>query len=196
MRCGEVHRDTKETSIRLTIDLDGKGRSEVATGVSFLDHMLDLFSRHGLFDLEVQAQGDLDVDAHHTVEDVGICLGRAVKDALGGGEGIRRYGWAILPMDEALVTVALDLGGRPYLAFSIPSLDGGMGDFSMELIPEFFQAFCNNAGANMHIRVESGRNRHHIAEAIYKAFSKALDQAVSVDPRVEGVPSTKGKIGE
>ncbi len=196
MRCGEVHRDTKETSIRLTIDLDGKGRSEVATGVSFLDHMLDLFSRHGLFDLEVQAQGDLDVDAHHTVEDVGICLGRAVKDALGGGEGIRRYGWAILPMDEALVTVALDLGGRPYLSFSIPSLDGGMGDFSMELIPEFFQAFCNNAGANMHIRVESGRNRHHIAEAIYKAFSKALDQAVSVDPRVEGVPSTKGKIGE
>ncbi len=196
MRCGEVHRDTKETSIRLTIDLDGKGRSEVATGVSFLDHMLDLFSRHGLFDLEVQAQGDLDVDAHHTVEDVGICLGRAVKDALGGGEGIRRYGWAILPMDEALVTVALDLGGRPYLSFSIPSLDGGMGDFSMELIPEFFQAFCNNAGANMHIRVESGRNRHHIAEAIYKAFSKALDQAVSVDPRVEGVPATKGKIGE
>ena len=196
MRRGEVQRDTKETSVRLTIDLDGKGRSQVDTGVPFLDHMLDLFSRHGLFELEEQAEGDLEVDAHHTVEDVGICLGKAVRDALGGGQGIRRYGWAILPMDEPLATVALDLGGRPYLSFSIPSLDGGMGDFSMELIPEFFQAFCNNAGANMHIKVEPGRNRHHIAEAIYKTFSKALDQAVSVDPRVEGVPSTKGKIGE
>ena len=196
MRRGEVQRDTKETSVRLTIDLDGKGGSEIATGVPFLDHMLDLFSRHGLFDLQVQASGDLEIDAHHTVEDIGICLGKAVRDALGEGHGIRRYGWAILPMDETLATVALDLGGRPYFSFSIPSLDGGMGDFSMELIPEFFQAFCNNAGANMHIRVEPGRNRHHIAEAIYKAFSKALDQAVSVDPRAEGGPSTKGKIGE
>lgn len=196
MRRGEVLRDTKETSVRLTVNLDGKGDSDVSTGVAFLDHMLDLFSRHGLFDLVVKAKGDLEVDAHHTVEDVGICLGQAVREALGEGLGVRRYGWAILPMDETLATVALDLGGRPYLSFSIPSLDGVMGDFSMELIPEFFQAFCNNAGANMHIRVDPGRNRHHIAEAIYKAFSKALDQAVSIDPRVKGVPSTKGKIGE
>ncbi|NOY86727.1 MAG: imidazoleglycerol-phosphate dehydratase HisB [Deltaproteobacteria bacterium] len=196
MRRGEVQRETKETRVELSISLDGSGLSEVSTGVPFLDHMLELVARHGLFDLRVRADGDLDVDAHHTVEDVGICLGQAVRQALGSGEGIRRYGWAILPMDETLATVALDLGGRPYLSFSIPTLDGGMGDFSMELLPEFFQAFCNNAGANMHIRVDSGRNRHHVAEAIYKAFSKTLDQAVSVDPRVKGVPSTKGMLIE
>ncbi|GBE14816.1 MAG TPA: imidazoleglycerol-phosphate dehydratase HisB [Proteobacteria bacterium] len=196
MRRGEVRRETKETRVNLSISLDGDGLSEVHTGVAFLDHMLDLVARHGLFDLKVQAEGDLEVDAHHTVEDVGICLGLAVRQALGSGEGMRRYGWAILPMDETLATVALDLGGRPYLCFSIPGLDGGMGDFPMELLPEFFQAFCNNAGANMHIRVDSGRNRHHVAEAIYKAFSKALDQAVSIDPRVKGIPSTKGRLIE
>lgn len=196
MRKGEVTRETTETQISMRLELDGQGTSDVSTGVGFLDHMLELFARHGLFDLEVHCKGDLKVDAHHTVEDVGICLGLAVKEALGSAKGIKRYGWVILPMDEALATVALDLGGRPYLAVSLPTLDGDIGGFAMELLPEFFQAFCNNAGANLHIRVDSGRNRHHMAEAIFKAFSKAIDQAVTVDPRVQGVPSTKGRIGE
>ena len=196
MRKGEVTRETSETSISMNLELDGQGTSDISTGVGFLDHMLELLARHGLFDLEVRCKGDLDVDAHHTVEDVGICLGLAVKEALGSAKGIKRYGWVVLPMDEALATVALDLGGRPYLAVSLPTLDGDIGGFAMELLPEFFQAFCNNAGANLHIRVDSGRNRHHMAEAIFKAFSKALDQAVTVDPRVQGVPSTKGRLGE
>jgi len=196
MRKGEVTRETTETQISMSLELDGQGTSDVSTGVGFLDHMLELFARHGLFDLEVRCKGDLKVDAHHTVEDVGICLGLAVKEALGSAKGIKRYGWVVLPMDEALATVALDLGGRPYLAISLPTLDGDIGGFAMELLPEFFQAFCNNAGANLHIRVDSGRNRHHMAEAIFKAFSKAIDQAVTVDPRVQGVPSTKGRIGE
>jgi len=196
MRKGEVIRETSETSISMNLELDGQGTSDITTGVGFLDHMLELLARHGLFDLEVRCKGDLDVDAHHTVEDVGICLGLAVKEALGSAKGIKRYGWVVLPMDEALATVALDLGGRPYLAVSLPTLDGDIGGFAMELLPEFFQAFCNNAGANLHIRVDSGRNRHHMAEAIFKAFSKALDQAVTVDPRVQGVPSTKGRLGE
>jgi imidazoleglycerol-phosphate dehydratase len=196
MRKGEVIRETSETRISMNLELDGQGTSDISTGVGFLDHMLELFSRHGLFDLEVRCKGDLEVDAHHTVEDVGICLGLAVKEALGSAKGIKRYGWVVLPMDEALATVALDLGGRPYLAVSVPTLDGDIGGFAMELLPEFFQAFCNNAGANLHIRVDSGRNRHHMAEAIFKAFSKALDQAVTVDPRVQGVPSTKGRLGE
>ena len=196
MRKGEVVRETSETRISMNLELDGQGTSDVSTGVGFLDHMLELFARHGLFDLEVKRKGDLDVDAHHTVEDVGICLGLSVKEALGSATGIRRYGWVVLPMDEALATVALDLGGRPYLAVSLPTLDGDIGGFAMELLPEFFQAFCNNAGANLHIRVDAGRNRHHMAEATFKAFSKALDQAVTVDPRVQGVPSTKGRLGE
>jgi imidazoleglycerol-phosphate dehydratase len=196
MRKGEVVRETSETRISMNLELDGQGTSDISTGVGFLDHMLELFSRHGLFDLEVRCNGDLEVDAHHTVEDVGICLGLAVKEALGSAKGIKRYGWVVLPMDEALATVALDLGGRPYLAISVPTLDGDIGGFAMELLPEFFQAFCNNAGANLHIRVDSGRNRHHMAEAIFKAFSKALDQAVTFDPRVQGVPSTKGRLGE
>lgn len=196
MRKGEVTRETSETQISMNLELDGRGSSDISTGVGFLDHMLELFARHGLFDLEVQCKGDLKVDAHHTVEDVGICLGLAVKEALGSAKGIRRYGWVVLPMDEALATVALDLGGRPYLAVSLPTLDGDIGGFAMELLPEFFQAFCNNAGANLHIRVDAGRNRHHMAEAIFKAFSKALDQAVTIDPRVQDVPSTKGRLGE
>lgn len=195
MRKGDVIRETSETQISLNLELDGQGVSDASTGVGFLDHMLELFARHGLFDLEVRCKGDLEVDAHHTVEDVGICLGLAVKEALGSAKGIKRYGWVVLPMDEALATVALDLGGRPYLAMSLPTLDGDIGGFAMELLPEFFQAFCNNAGANLHIRVDSGRNRHHMAEAIFKAFSKALDQAVTLDPRVQDVPSTKGRLG-
>jgi imidazoleglycerol-phosphate dehydratase len=196
MRCGEVVRETKETRISLNLELDGQGTSDISTGVGFLDHMLELFARHGLFNLEIEAKGDLEIDAHHTVEDIGICLGLAVRDALGSREGIHRYGWALLPMDEALATVAIDLGGRPYLSVSLPTLEGEMGGFAMELLPEFFQAFCNNAGANLHIRIDSGRNRHHIAEAIFKAFAKALDRSVMIDPRVQGVPSTKGRISE
>jgi len=196
MRIGEILRNTKETSITIKLDLDGTGASRISTGIGFFDHMLELFARHGLFDLDVQGKGDLEVDAHHTVEDVGICLGQALRKALGSCEGIRRYGWALLPMDEALAAVALDLGGRPYFSVSLPTLEGEMGGFSMELLPEFFQAFCNNAGANLHIRMEAGRNRHHITEAIFKAFAKALDQAVTIDPRVQGIPSTKGKLGE
>jgi imidazoleglycerol-phosphate dehydratase len=195
MRKGEINRETSETRISLSLDLDGQGVSDISTGVGFLDHMLELFARHGFFDLQVRCKGDLEVDAHHTVEDVGICLGLAVREALGSAKGIRRYGWAILPMDEALASVAIDLGGRPYLAVSLPTLDGDIGGFAMELLPEFFQAFTNNAGANLHIRVDSGRNRHHMAEAIFKGFSKALDQAVTLDPRVEGVLSTKGRLG-
>ncbi len=196
MRRGEVVRETRETRISLSLELDGQGISDISTGVGFLDHMLELFARHGFFDLQVQGKGDLEVDAHHTVEDVGICLGLALRDAIGSAAGIRRYGWALLPMDEALATVALDLGGRPYLAVSLPTLEGDIGGFAMELLPEFFQAFCNNAGANLHIRVDSGRNRHHMAEAIFKAFSKALDQAVTIDTRVDGVLSTKGRMRE
>jgi imidazoleglycerol-phosphate dehydratase len=196
MRRGEVVRETRETRISLALGLDGQGVSDVSTGVGFLDHMLELFARHGLFDLEVTARGDLEVDSHHTVEDIGICLGLALREALGSAEGIRRYGWTLLPMDEALASVALDLGGRTYLSVTLPALDGDMGGFAMELLPEFFQAFCNNAGANLHIRVDAGRNRHHIAEAIFKAFAKALDQAVAIDPRIQGVLSTKGSMGE
>jgi imidazoleglycerol-phosphate dehydratase len=195
MRKGEVIRETSETKISMKLALDGQGVSDISTGVGFLDHMLELFARHGFFDLEVHCKGDLEVDAHHTVEDVGICLGLAVKEALGSAKGVRRYGWAVLPMDEALATIAVDLGGRPYLAVSLPTLDGDIGGFAMELLPEFFQAFTNNAGANLHIRLDSGRNRHHMAEAIFKGFAKALDQAVTIDPRVEGVLSTKGKLG-
>ena len=196
MRRGEVVRETRETRVSLNLTLDGQGISDISTGVGFLDHMLELFAKHGLFDLEVAATGDLEVDAHHTVEDIGICLGLALKEALGSGEGIRRYGWALLPMDEALASVTVDLGGRPYLSVTLPTLEGEMGGFAMELLPEFFQAFCNNAGANLHIRVDAGRNRHHIAEAIFKAFAKTLDQAVGIDPRISGVLSTKGSIGE
>ena len=196
MRTGEIVRNTRETKITLKLNLNGSGFSEISTGIGFFDHMLELFAKHGLFDLFIEAKGDLEVDAHHTVEDVGICLGQALEKALGNAEGIRRYGWVLLPMDEALAAVAIDLGGRPYLSFSISGLEGEAGGFSMELVPEFFQAFCNNAGANLHVRMEAGRNRHHIAEAIFKGFAKVLDQAVTLDPRIKGVLSTKGRPGE
>jgi len=196
MRRADVDRKTKETQISLSLVLDGKGICRAKTGVAFLDHMLDLVARHGVLDLTVDARGDLEVDTHHTVEDVGIVLGQAVRKAIGEGKGIRRYGWAMVPMDEALATVALDLSGRPHFALTSPPLTGKVGAFAMELLPEFFQAFANNAGANLHLKVEGGKNRHHIAEAAFKGFAKALDQAVTIDRRLEGeVPSTKGTIG-
>jgi imidazoleglycerol-phosphate dehydratase len=193
-RKASIERITKETQIRLTIDLDGSGNSRICTSVPFLDHMLDLFTRHGLFDLEVEAKGDIDIDFHHTVEDIGIVLGQAVKEALGDKKGIRRYGQASVPMDETLASVAIDLSGRPYMVYNVKVPKVKIGDFDVELVREFFQAFVNNCFANLHVNVMYGDNVHHILEACFKATARALDQATQMDPRVEGVLSTKGKL--
>ena len=191
-RIGEIARKTGETDIRLSMNLDGSGKSDVSTGVGFLDHMLDLFTKHGFFDLSIAGSGDTHVDFHHTVEDVGICLGLAIDQALGDKAGIRRFGGETVPMYEAIATVNLDLCGRPYIAWNTP-LDGGkIGDFDAELAEEFFHGFVNNAGATLHVNVPYGTNRHHIVEAVYKAFGRALNQATRIDERVVGVLSTKG----
>ncbi|MAF10953.1 imidazoleglycerol-phosphate dehydratase [Candidatus Poribacteria bacterium] len=193
-RTGEIARKTGETDITLTLDLDGSGAGDVSTGVGFLDHMLDLFGKHGFFDLSVAGTGDTHVDFHHTVEDVGICLGQAVDKALGDKAGIRRFGGETVPMYEAIATVNLDLCGRPYIAWNTP-LDGGkIGDFDAELAEEFFHGFVNNAGATLHVNVPYGVNRHHIVEAVFKAFGRALNQATRIDERVVGVLSTKGSL--
>jgi len=193
-RTAAVERATKETRIKLSINLDGTGEAKVCTSVPFLDHMLDLFARHGLFDLIVEAQGDIDIDFHHTVEDVGIVLGQAIKDALGDKKGIRRYGQATVPMDETLASVAIDLSGRPYLVYNVRLPKVKIGEFDVELAREFFQALVNNLGANLHINVMYGDNVHHILEACFKATARALDMATQLDPRIEGVLSTKGKL--
>jgi imidazoleglycerol-phosphate dehydratase len=193
-RKASIERITKETQIRLSIDLDGKGKAKICTSVPFLDHMLDLFTRHGLFDLEVEAKGDIDIDFHHTVEDIGIVLGQAFREALGDKKGIRRYGQATVPMDETLAAVVTDLSGRPYLVYNARIPKVKIGDFDVELVREFFQAFVNNCGANLHINVMYGENVHHILEACFKAAARALDQATQVDQRIEGVLSTKGKL--
>lgn len=193
-RTAVVERVTKETRIRLSLGIDGSGESKVCTSVPFLDHMLDLFARHGLFDLQVEAQGDIDIDFHHTVEDIGIVLGEALKRALGGKEGIRRYGQATVPMDETLATAAIDLSGRPYLCFNVPLPKVKIGDFDVELVREFFQAFANTGCLNLHLNLVYGENVHHIVEACYKAFARALDQATRLDDRITGVLSTKGKL--
>jgi len=193
-RTAVVERVTKETRIRLSLGLDGSGESKVCTSVPFLDHMLDLFARHGLFDLQVEAQGDIDIDFHHTVEDIGIVLGEALKRALGGKEGIRRYGQATVPMDETLASAAIDLSGRPYLCFNVPLPKVKIGDFDVELVREFFQAFANAGGLNLHINLAYGENVHHMVEACYKAFARALDEATRLDDRITGVLSTKGKL--
>jgi len=193
-RTAVVERVTKETRIRLSLGLDGSGESKVCTSVPFLDHMLDLFARHGLFDLQVEAQGDIDIDFHHTVEDIGIVLGEALKRALGGKEGIRRYGQATVPMDETLASAAIDLSGRPYLCFNVPLPKVKIGDFDVELVREFFQAFANTGGLNLHINLAYGENVHHMVEACYKAFARALDEATRLDDRITGVLSTKGKL--
>ena len=194
-RIAEIVRKTSETDIRLTLDLDGQGRAEVATGVGFLDHMLELYARHGLMDLAVACQGDLHVDAHHTTEDVGICLGQAIDRALEARAGIRRYGHAVLPMDETLVTMAVDLGGRPYWVWNAPMPAPKIGTFDSELVADFWQAVCTQGRMNLHVLLHYGRNTHHISEAIFKGLARSLRMACERDPRSEGVPSTKGSLG-
>jgi len=193
-RTAKLSRHTKETKVELSLNLDGKGAATVHTGVGFFDHMLDLLSRHSLIDLDVKAEGDLQVDAHHTVEDVGIVLGQAIEKALGDKRGIYRYGWSIVPMDESLAQVALDLSGRPAFVFHVVFSGPTIGDFQTELVEEFFKALATSARMNLHIAVPYGTNNHHIAEAIFKAIAKALRQAVARDPRSDDVPSTKGSL--
>lgn len=193
-RTARIHRKTAETEVELELSLDGIGQSQVATGVGFLDHMLTLLAKHGSFDLTLKAVGDLDVDQHHTVEDVGICLGQAFREALGDKAGIRRYGHFALPMEETLCTVALDLGGRAYFVFQADFPTQKIGDFDSELIADFWHAFATNALCNLHINIAYGRNSHHIAEAMFKATARALRNASEHDPRQKGVPSTKGTL--
>ncbi|NMB46189.1 MAG: imidazoleglycerol-phosphate dehydratase HisB [Firmicutes bacterium] len=195
MRIGEVARTTLETDIQIRIDLDGKGQSNIDTGIGFLDHMLTAFAKHGFFDLAISAQGDLEVDAHHTVEDVGIVLGQAIGKALGNKAGIARFGTAFLPMDEVLVMAAVDISGRPYAAFSWNLPAEQLGAFPAVLAEEFFQALAFNAGITLHIREVAGGNTHHLLEAAFKATARALAKACAMDPRVEGLLSTKGRLG-
>lgn len=194
MRNAEVIRTTKETDIRVSINLDGEGKSVIDTGIPFMDHMLTLFAKHGLFDLEVSAKGDLEIDGHHTMEDMGLALGEAIVKALGDKYGIRRYGNFTLPMDETLAQVALDLSGRPYLVYKPGDPKDYIKDLDTALFREFFIALSNKAGMNLHIRILESGETHHIFEAIFKCFARALAQAVEVDPRVKGVPSTKGSL--
>jgi imidazoleglycerol-phosphate dehydratase len=193
-RNARVERATKETTIIVELNLDGNGRSELATGVPFLDHMLDQVARHGMLDLSVQAKGDLHIDAHHTVEDVGITLGQAVRRALGDMTGITRYGHAYVPLDEALSRVVIDLSGRPGLEFHVPFTRPMIGAFDVDLTHEFFQGFVNHALATLHVDNLRGQNAHHQAETVFKAFARALRGAVAPDPRASGVPSTKGTL--
>jgi len=193
-RTAEISRKTKETQIALSLNLDGTGQSSIHTGVGFFDHMLDLLARHSLIDLKVEAAGDLHVDAHHTVEDVGIVLGQAIEKAVGDKRGIYRYGWAIVPMDESLAQVAIDLSGRPAFVFNANFRGDAIGGFPTELVEEFLKSIATNAKLNLHVNAPYGGNNHHIAEAIFKATAKALRQAVSIDPRNQDVPSTKGSL--
>ena len=195
-RKAEITRTTAETDISLSIDLDGTGAYSVSGPAGFLNHMLELFARHGMFDLNVTAEGDSHVDLHHTVEDIGICLGEAVLKSLGDKSGIARYGSSRVPMDESLATAAVDLSGRPYLVYDVSYSSKKVGEFDVELFEEFFRAFANHARATVHIVLEHGANTHHIAEACFKAFARALSTAVSLDPRVSGVLSTKGTLAE
>ncbi len=193
-RSAPVTRTTTETDIALTLTIDGSGQYAINTPVPFLTHMLELFSRHGMFDLTIKATGDVAIDYHHTVEDIGICLGQALRNALGDKQDMSRYGEATIPMDEAATHTCIDLGGRPFLAFDIPDMPHKVGDFDLELVAEFFQAFVNNSACNLHIRVLSGKNAHHIIEAVFKSFARALDSATRIDPRGGGIRSTKGTL--
>jgi imidazoleglycerol-phosphate dehydratase len=193
-RTAKVERKTKETNIVVEVDLDGTGRCSIDTPLPFLSHMLEQIGRHGKFDLVVKALGDVEIDGHHTTEDVGIVLGKAVLEALGDRKGIRRYGSATLPMDEALVTVALDLSGRPFFVWRVPMPKSKIGEFDTELAEVFFEAFARSAQANVHVHLIEGQNLHHIIEISFKALARALREAVEIDPRAVGVPSTKGSL--
>jgi imidazoleglycerol-phosphate dehydratase len=193
-RSASIQRKTGETDIRLSLNLDGQGHSQIESGVGFLDHMLTLLAKHGLFDLQLHCKGDTQVDAHHTTEDIGICLGQAFAQALGDKQGIARYGHIVLPMEETLVTVAVDLSGRNYLVFNAPMPSSQIGQFDSELVEDFWYAFASSARCNHHILLHYGRNTHHIAEAIFKGSARALRMACQLDPRQTGVPSTKGVL--
>lgn len=194
MRGAELERNTNETRIRVSVNLDGEGRSELSTGVGFFDHMLTHLAKHGQFDITVQAEGDLHIDAHHTVEDVGICLGQAFLQAVGDPTGLTRYGHAVVPMDETLAEAAVDFSGRPYLVYEADLPPVKLGDFDVELAEEFFRAFAVNSRMTVHIGLRYGKNIHHNVEGMFKAFARALGQALRVDPRIKGVPSTKGML--
>lgn len=193
-RTAEINRQTAETKITLKLNLDGTGQSQINTGVGFLDHMLTLFAKHGLFDLQVTCDGDIQVDAHHSTEDIGICLGQAFAKALGDKRGITRYGHIVLPMEETLVTVAVDLSGRNFVVFNAPMSSQKIGEFDSELVEDFWYSFASNALCNYHVLLQYGRNSHHIAEAIFKASARALRMAITVDPRQKDIPSTKGSL--
>lgn len=193
-RTARIVRKTRETNIDLTLTIDGSGRYQIATPIPFLNHMLELFTKHGIFDLKLKATGDVDVDDHHLVEDVGITLGECFKKALGQKTGIRRYGFVTLPMDEVLTTVAIDFSGRPSFVYRTPIKGGKIKAFDLELVEHFLEAFTNAALVNLHINVHYGRIKHHVVESIFKAFARAADMATQVDSRVKGVPSTKGKL--
>jgi imidazoleglycerol-phosphate dehydratase len=193
-RCAAVERKTRETAIRIELVLDGGGHAEISTGVPFLDHMLDAFARHGFFDLKVQARGDIEIDDHHTVEDVGIVLGRAFRQALGDRSGIKRFGSAVVPLDEALCTSVVDISGRSYLAYKVKIKQERVGGFQTLLVHDFMKALSDEAQMNLHIIMHSGRNPHHIIETVFKSLAKAMDQATAVEPRVQGVLSTKGTL--
>lgn len=191
-RTATIHRKTRETQVELTLNIDGEGNSHISTGVGFLDHMLDLLTKHGLFDLNIKASGDRFVDNHHTVEDVGICFGQGIKEALGDKRGIRRFSNSSVPMQETLANVAIDISGRPALVFNVTFHTEKIGSFDVELIEEFLKAFSTTAGINLHVNVPYGSNAHHIAEAIFKGLARALGDAVRIDERIKDIPSTKG----
>ena len=193
-RSAKVSRKTRETDIAIELEIDGSGQARIETGMPFFNHMLDAFTRHGLFDIGIAAKGDIDVDYHHTVEDVGLTLGEAFKKALGEKQGIRRFGEASCPLDETLARVVVDLSGRPYLSYNVKVRPGRVGDFDTDLPHEFYAAFANQLGMNLHIDVPRGENPHHIIEACFKAFARAMDFATQIDPRIEGILSTKGSL--
>jgi imidazoleglycerol-phosphate dehydratase len=195
MRTAKIERKTKETDIKLTINLDGKGQYSINTPTPFLDHMLSLMCKHGIFDMKLKAKGDIDIDYHHTVEDIGIVLGKAVKQALGNMEGISRFGQATVPMDEAIASVRLDISGRPYLVYKVAfPKKSKIKNFDPDLIEDFLQAFVSNSSITLHVESPYGRNTHHIIEAVFKALGRALRNAVSIDPRIKGIPTTKGQL--
>lgn len=193
-RVAVINRTTSETTVKLSLNLDGDGKQEINSGVPFLDHMLSLWTKHGFFNLALTANGDVEIDDHHTVEDIGICLGKALQQALGKKTGISRYGTSFVPMDEALVMVSLDLSGRAYLAMEMDLPSARVGNFDTELVEEFFRAVAYNAGITLHVRMLAGRNTHHIVEGMFKAFGRALREAVNIDPQIKGVMSTKGQL--